>query len=146
MIVMRLEEMQSFVKSVTDKKVYIKKVEEETLNPYAGHAYTDDNGDHIVEISDAINKGMDGTQTTKSFIRAFLLHEIGHISMKEVEEPHVNEYNAHMWAIWKAEDLGYRKVLAFLREEIISWQNISDTEEFKKYLRASQIYLIEQCT
>ena len=140
---MTLGEMQDFVNDITNWPVKVLGVEGNSLSPYSGYSYTDTKGTATIEVSEEVQVGMDGTNSPKSFVRAFLLHELGHLSSEEVDEPHLNEYNAHMWAIRKAEEKGYGKILSTLREEIVSWKQLDDSEYFHKYIRASELYLEE---
>lgn len=133
--------MQDFLDKISGTGVRIKPVESEDLGPYSGYAYIDEHGVPIIEVSNSIQKGMDGTLSTKSFIRGFLLHELGHLSVPEDGSPYMNEYNAHMWAITKAEELGFTKITSSLREEIISWRLLGDADCFKKYRKASDRYV-----
>ena len=141
---MTVEEMQEFVDKVSENKVIVKKVEVDVLEPYAGYTYVDDDGQPTIEISDSIFLSFSGDRTSKAFVRAFLLHELGHLNTKESELPYKNEYNAHMWGINKSMDLKLRAVTQSLREEIISWQNLENNECFGKYVEASKLYLKEQ--
>ena len=141
MTLMTVEDMQEFVDKVSKEKVLVKKVDVDVLEPYAGYTYIDDDGTPTIEVSDSIFLSFSGDRTSKAFVKAFLLHELGHLNTKESELPYKNEYNAHMWAINKSMDLKLRKVTQSLREEIVSWQNLEDNEDFGKYVEASKQYL-----
>jgi hypothetical protein len=136
-----LTEMQAFVDEVSENKVIVKKVEEDVLQPFAGYTYIDDEGIPTIEFSDAVYLNLKGTQSSDHFIKGFLLHELGHLNTKEEKEPHINEYNAHMWAIDKSISLKLKRVTMSLREEILSWSHLSDTECYHKYREASNMYL-----
>ena len=102
---MSLEEMQEFVDKVSPDKVVVTKVEDNYLEPYAGYTYRDEEGKGNILFSDAIYLSFTGSRTSKAFVKAFLLHELGHLYTEESELPYINEYNAHMWGIKKSLEL-----------------------------------------
>ena len=143
MIEMTIDEMRKFVDNVSSHKVEVKLVPIRELAPFAGISQINDDGSKSISVTKGVHRSLSGKPVTKSFIRAFLLHELGHLNTTADKDPHVNEYRAHLWAIEKGLSLGYQKVVATLREEIIDWQNLEDTEDFAKYRKASKLYLEE---
>jgi len=144
MSVMNMSEMRAFIKKTSKIEVRLKKVKKDKLEPYVGLSYHDEDSKPIIEVTEGLQKSINGCKVSKSFIRAFLLHELGHFHTKKCRAAYRNEYNAHVWAISKALDLGYSRVVSSLREEIISWQNLDNNRYYMKYRKASDLYLKEQ--
>jgi hypothetical protein len=80
------------------------------------------------------------------FQRSCLLHEIGHFNDNRKIWDHVGELNAHLWAIKKANSLGWCRIKKHMIKEIkeywhppkTTWNE--DSGMWRKYIKASKMY------
>jgi hypothetical protein len=81
----------------------------------------EDKNVRVCQIS--LNKKYFGVKKDSNFLKALLLHELGHAVICNDSKVD-NEFYAHMWAIYKANKLGLPKVVKQLIIMILEWGDI----------------------
>lgn len=72
--------------------------------------------------------------------RAMLMHEIGHLKMISKKAQSEREYDANMWAISRAKELGYKKIERRLLEAFVEWkEDYQKNSKFRCYYLAAKI-------
>jgi hypothetical protein len=132
---MTIEQARRFVKRVAGREIKVRYSNDPLMQDFAGWC--------------------DGTKIELSrkhfmyrnevFQKALLMHEVGHLSTSYYFKHHARELYSHLWAIKKANSLGWNRIKRELINAIKSWSNGSftwneDKGIHRKYIIASKNY------
>ena len=84
-------------------------------------SFTKDKNVKVCQLS--LNRKYFGVKKDSNFLKAILLHEIGHAVICNKSKVD-NEFYAQMWAIKKADDMGLPKVVSQLILMLLEWGEI----------------------
>jgi hypothetical protein len=73
------------------------------------------------------------------WVRAVILHELGHIFTKPGRSSARSEYMANMWGIHKAYQMALQKEAQMLKESFERWKDFEWNSENRKYVLAHKM-------
>lgn len=124
MTIFQKKQLREFVNIVNGKKVSVRFVKDKHLT-----AWTFKNINRICFNPDV------------NFLKLYALvfHEVGHLNIKTASLS-IEEYEAQMWTIRRAEKLGYTKISLQLIRDFSTWSTLDWNSDQRRYVMAAKIY------
>jgi hypothetical protein len=91
-----------------------------------------------------INRSEFSNAKDKTSMVSTILHELGHVPNDKIKSVGEDEYLAQVWAINKAEELGWKNIKSYLVADILHWNNYGWNQnkgEYRRYILASKIFM-----